>query len=138
MEAKSIGFENGETYFIPQIPLIPSDSNLPLKFKRKQFPVRLACSMTISKAQGQTFEKICVMLNNPVFSRVGFSSVKSFDSVTVVAPSEANDHPTPVDFLHRTRMLLAELMFAMCGNANYEPDDDIIPHKSSRKRMKIA
>ncbi|GBO13157.1 hypothetical protein AVEN_116905-1 [Araneus ventricosus] len=41
-------------------------------------------------------------------------------------PSEANDHPTPVDFLHRTWMLLAELMFAMCGNANYEPDDDII------------
>ncbi|GBN17008.1 hypothetical protein AVEN_74387-1 [Araneus ventricosus] len=28
--------------------------------------------------------------------------------------------------LHRTRMLLAELMFAMYGNANYEPDDDII------------
>ncbi|GBM20811.1 hypothetical protein AVEN_108259-1 [Araneus ventricosus] len=28
--------------------------------------------------------------------------------------------------LHRTRMLLAELMFAMYGNANYEPDGDII------------
>ncbi|GBO20795.1 hypothetical protein AVEN_127158-1, partial [Araneus ventricosus] len=26
----------------------------------------------------------------------------------------------------RTRMLLAELMFAMCGNANYEPDYNII------------
>ncbi|GBO38369.1 hypothetical protein AVEN_234020-1, partial [Araneus ventricosus] len=26
----------------------------------------------------------------------------------------------------RTRMLLAELRFAMCGNANYEPDDNII------------
>ncbi|GBO09295.1 hypothetical protein AVEN_200613-1 [Araneus ventricosus] len=26
----------------------------------------------------------------------------------------------------RTQMLLAELMFAMCRNANYEPDDDII------------
>ncbi|GBN31669.1 hypothetical protein AVEN_155368-1 [Araneus ventricosus] len=26
----------------------------------------------------------------------------------------------------RTRMLLAELMFAMCGNAYYEPDDNII------------
>ncbi|GBN54719.1 hypothetical protein AVEN_2026-1 [Araneus ventricosus] len=25
-----------------------------------------------------------------------------------------------------TRMLLAELMFTMCGNANYEPDDNII------------
>ncbi|GBN85732.1 hypothetical protein AVEN_222156-1 [Araneus ventricosus] len=40
---------------------------------------------------------------------------------------EANDHPTLVDFLHQdTDMLLAELMFAMCGNANYEPDDNII------------
>ncbi|GBN46909.1 hypothetical protein AVEN_57579-1 [Araneus ventricosus] len=40
----------------------------------------------------------------------------------------------------RTRMLLAELMFAMCGNANYEPDDNIILEstKSSRKQMKIA
>ncbi|GBN13337.1 hypothetical protein AVEN_39129-1 [Araneus ventricosus] len=28
--------------------------------------------------------------------------------------------------LHRTQMLLAELMFAMYGNANYEPDGDII------------
>ncbi|GBL89733.1 hypothetical protein AVEN_66457-1 [Araneus ventricosus] len=87
IEAKRIGSANGETYFIPRIPLIPSDSNMPFKFKRKQFPVR----MTINKAQGQTFEKICLMLNNPVFSHgqlyVGFSRVKSFDSVTVVAPS---------------------------------------------------
>ncbi|GBM64480.1 hypothetical protein AVEN_194238-1 [Araneus ventricosus] len=37
-----------------------------------------------------------------------------------------NDHPTPVNFLQRTRMLLAEGMFVMCGNANCEPDDDII------------
>ncbi|GBN00588.1 hypothetical protein AVEN_140706-1 [Araneus ventricosus] len=37
-----------------------------------------------------------------------------------------NYHPTPVDFLQRTRMLLSEGMFAMCGNANCEPDDDII------------
>ncbi|GBM69470.1 hypothetical protein AVEN_168313-1 [Araneus ventricosus] len=60
IEAKSIGFENGETYFIPQIPLIPSDSNMPFKFKRKQFPVRLAYSLTINKAQGQTFEKMFI------------------------------------------------------------------------------
>ncbi|GBM57399.1 hypothetical protein AVEN_59879-1 [Araneus ventricosus] len=46
--------------------------------------------------------------------------------IDIFSLGEANDHPTPVDFLHRTRMLLAELMFAMCGNANYEPDDDII------------
>ncbi|GBM65839.1 hypothetical protein AVEN_12894-1 [Araneus ventricosus] len=91
IEAKRIGSANGKTDFIPQIPLNPSDSNMPFKFKRKQFPVRLAYSMTINKAQRQTFEKICLMLNNPVFSHgqlyVGFSCVKSFDSVTVVAPS---------------------------------------------------
>ncbi|GBM70558.1 hypothetical protein AVEN_196262-1 [Araneus ventricosus] len=46
--------------------------------------------------------------------------------IDIFSLGEANDHSTPVDFLHRTRMLLAELMFAMCGNANYEPDDDII------------
>ncbi|GBN11573.1 hypothetical protein AVEN_246266-1 [Araneus ventricosus] len=51
---------------------------------------------------------------------------KATNSLAVDVESEANDHPTPVDFLHRTRMLLAELMFVMCGNANYEPDDDII------------
>ncbi|GBM54394.1 hypothetical protein AVEN_83003-1 [Araneus ventricosus] len=38
----------------------------------------------------------------------------------------SNDHPTPVDFLQRTRMLLAEGMFVMCGNVNCEPDQDII------------
>ncbi|GBM75312.1 hypothetical protein AVEN_126686-1 [Araneus ventricosus] len=38
----------------------------------------------------------------------------------------SKEHPTPVDFLQRTRILLAEGMFAMCGNANCEPDDDII------------
>ncbi|GBM34072.1 hypothetical protein AVEN_225598-1 [Araneus ventricosus] len=60
--------------------------------------------------------------------------------IDIFSLGEANDHPTPVDFLHRTRMLLAELMFAMCGNANYEPDDDIILESTQiiRKRMKIA
>ncbi|GBN61688.1 hypothetical protein AVEN_217224-1 [Araneus ventricosus] len=91
IEAKRIGSVNGETYFIPRIPLNPSDSNMPFKFKRKQFPVRLAYSITINKAHGQTFKKICLMLINPVLGHgqlyVGFSRFKSFDSVTVVAPS---------------------------------------------------
>jgi ATP-dependent DNA helicase PIF1 len=44
------GKEEGETVFIPRIPLIPSD--LPFNFKRFQFPMRLAFAITITKSQG--------------------------------------------------------------------------------------
>ncbi|GBN43702.1 hypothetical protein AVEN_96227-1 [Araneus ventricosus] len=66
IQAKSI--DGTETFLIPQIPFIPSQTNMPFKFKRMQFPIRLAFSMTINKSQGQTFEKICLVLNGPVFS----------------------------------------------------------------------
>ncbi|GBM39413.1 hypothetical protein AVEN_97029-1 [Araneus ventricosus] len=90
--AKKISADNNnESYLIPRIPLIPSDSSMPFQFKRKQFPIRLAFSMTINKAQGQTFDKICLDLTKPVFSHgqlyVGLSRVRSFDSVTVVSPN---------------------------------------------------
>jgi ATP-dependent DNA helicase PIF1 len=44
------GKGEGETVFIPRIPLIPSD--LPFHFKRFQFPMRLAFAITITKSQG--------------------------------------------------------------------------------------
>ncbi|XP_065674125.1 uncharacterized protein LOC136091069 [Hydra vulgaris] len=43
-------------HFLKQ--LAPSDSNLPFVLKRRQFPVRLAYSMTINKSQGQTFDRV--------------------------------------------------------------------------------
>ncbi|GBN97190.1 hypothetical protein AVEN_105284-1 [Araneus ventricosus] len=63
IQAKSI--DGTETFLIPRISLIPSQINMPFKFKRMQFPFRLAFSMTINKSQGQTFEKICLVLNEP-------------------------------------------------------------------------
>ena len=39
---------------IPRIELSPSDSLLPFKLSRRQFPIKLWFAMTIIKAQGQS------------------------------------------------------------------------------------
>jgi ATP-dependent DNA helicase PIF1 len=62
------GSHRDQEVLIPRIPLTPSDSTLPIKFTRLQFPVRPAFAMTINKAQGQTFEKVGIYLPQPVFS----------------------------------------------------------------------
>lgn len=63
------GQHHGKRVFIPRIPLSPSeDINLPFKFKRKQFPIRLSFAMTINKAQGQTILIVGIYLPEPVFA----------------------------------------------------------------------
>ncbi|XP_050335784.1 uncharacterized protein LOC126762782 [Bactrocera neohumeralis] len=48
----------GENVLLPRIPTITTD--VPIKFKRTQFPIRLAFAMTINKSQGQTLSLIGV------------------------------------------------------------------------------
>jgi hypothetical protein len=62
-----IGPAKGEIAFIPRILMIPS--NLPFSFKRLQFPVKVSFSITINKAQGQTFKYVGVDLRTECFSR---------------------------------------------------------------------
>jgi ATP-dependent DNA helicase PIF1 len=63
------GTHAGDRVFIPRIPLSPfEDLPLPLKFKRKQFLVRLSFSMTINRALGQTLPTVGVYLPEPIFS----------------------------------------------------------------------
>jgi hypothetical protein len=59
-----------EEVIIPRIDLICEETNMPFSFKRKQFPVIPAFAMTINKSQGQTFNKVGLMLHEPVFSHV--------------------------------------------------------------------
>jgi ATP-dependent DNA helicase PIF1 len=52
VEACVIDGFNFNTVLIPFIRLIPSDTNMPFKFKRRDFPICLASSVTINKSQG--------------------------------------------------------------------------------------
>ena len=82
-----MGANLGNTVLIPRIKLAPSDTNLPFVLERHQLPLRLAYSMTINKAQGQTFEKVGIYLPSPVFSHgqlyVAFSRARSMAAVKV-------------------------------------------------------
>ena len=81
------GTHSGQRALIPRIILAPSDTNLPFTLERRQFPVRLAYSMTINKAQGQTFDRVGIYLPKPVFAHgqlyVAFSRARSFHSIKV-------------------------------------------------------
>jgi ATP-dependent DNA helicase PIF1 len=57
----------GETVYIPRMDLVPSDSELPFKFCRRQFPISLCFAMTINKSQGQSLSKVGLFLPRPVF-----------------------------------------------------------------------
>ncbi|XP_065678231.1 uncharacterized protein LOC136093196 [Hydra vulgaris] len=79
------GVSAGKRVFVPRIQLAPSDSNLPFVLKRRQFPVRLAYSMTINKSQGQTFDRVGVYLKKPCFTYgqlyVACSRTRTFNSL---------------------------------------------------------
>ncbi|KAF0761304.1 Uncharacterized protein FWK35_00028789 [Aphis craccivora] len=69
------GCGNGKIVLIPRIPIILSD--LPFKFKRIQFPVKLAFAMTINKAQGQTLNVAGIDLSRSIAGSAK-SSVREF------------------------------------------------------------
>jgi ATP-dependent DNA helicase PIF1 len=53
---------------IPRIDLVTDNKQLPFQFRRRQFPVQLAYSMTIHKSQGQSFERMGIYIETPLFT----------------------------------------------------------------------
>ncbi|KAF4530354.1 hypothetical protein B566_EDAN018479, partial [Ephemera danica] len=121
------GPRSEELVFLPRISLQPSDTSLPFKFNRKQFPVRLSYAMTINKAQGQTFDRIGLDLEQAVFTHgqlyVALSRCKSLDSIIVkLASNETstkNVHPPgtvrilPSSFVGSPRYMQQQFQDAM-------------------------
>ena len=81
------GSHRGSVVLIPRIKLNPSDANIPFTLHRTQFPLRLSYSITINKAQGQTFDKVGIYLQQPVFTHgqlyVAFSRARALQNVRV-------------------------------------------------------
>ncbi|KAL3640090.1 hypothetical protein CASFOL_015058 [Castilleja foliolosa] len=62
------GAKAGEKVLLPRLNLTPSDTRIPFKFQRRQFPVMISYAMTINKSQGQSLSSVGLFLKNPVFS----------------------------------------------------------------------
>lgn len=82
VQAKVItGTKVGQRVFLHRVLLTPTDTRLPFKMRRRQFPLKVAFAMTINKSQGQSLERVGLFLSRPVFSHgqlyVAFSRVKS-------------------------------------------------------------
>jgi len=69
LEARVITGDNiGEKVYIPRFSLSPSDSRIPFKFQRRQFPISVYFAMTINKSQGQSLKQVGIYLPQSVFS----------------------------------------------------------------------
>lgn len=81
------GSAKGETVLISRIPIIPT--NLPFQFKRLQFPLKVAFSISINKSQGQTLKVAGIHLDTPCFSHgqlyVGCSRVSRAKNLYIYA-----------------------------------------------------
>ncbi|XP_015376581.1 PREDICTED: uncharacterized protein LOC107170881 [Diuraphis noxia] len=77
----------GKNILKPRITIIPKD--VPIQFKRIQFPIRLAFGMTINKSKGQTMSVCGLDLSTPCFSHgklyVAYSQVGKRSSLFVLA-----------------------------------------------------
>ena len=86
-------------------------SGLRFILRRRQLPIRLAFSMSIHKAQGQSLDRVGIYLNNPVFAHgqlyVALSRCTDSRNLRILLPPNSNRR-TPnivyrevIDWVHR-------------------------------------
>ena len=93
------GTSIGDQVLIHRMDMNPSDSKLPFKMNRRQFPVIISFAMTINKSQGQSLKNVGIYLPNPVFSHgqlyVALSRAKTLNGLKVLI-LDKNNKPTNV------------------------------------------
>ena len=101
LEVRLIGGEHdGEIALIPRITLTPTSSNadVTFKFKRCQFPVRLAFALSINKSQGQSVQYVGIDVRIPVFAHgqlyVALSRATASHNIRVLLPDDSTESIT--------------------------------------------
>jgi hypothetical protein len=88
---RAVKITTGEEVSIPRITIMQQIPQFPVPYVRCQFPLKLAFCLTINKAQGQTFEKVGVCLDEPVFAHgqlyVAMSRTRSFEKLRIYNPT---------------------------------------------------
>ncbi|XP_022162414.1 ATP-dependent DNA helicase PIF1-like [Myzus persicae] len=84
-KARILNVDAQDDIVVPAIPLTSSgEDDLPIIMRCVQFPVRLSFAMTINKSQGQTFDRVGLLLPSPVFTHgqlyEAFSRVRNTQS----------------------------------------------------------
>lgn len=82
------GSHPNQRVLIPRMDMNPSNSSMPFKMKRRQFPISLSFAMTINKSQGQSLRDVGLYLARSVFTHgqlyVALSRVRSMDGLKIV------------------------------------------------------
>ncbi|XP_031102074.1 ATP-dependent DNA helicase PIF1-like [Ipomoea triloba] len=97
VEAKIVGGHNaGNVVLIPRMSMTPTDTRLPFKFQRRQFPLILSYAMTINKSQGLTLTHVDLLLKKPVFVHgqlyVAASRISNSAGLKILIPNEGGDY----------------------------------------------
>ena len=110
IEAKrTIPVSSGEddVVLIPRIDMATEINDfLPVSWIRRQFPIKPAFALTINKSQGQTFSRVGVNLEKPVFCHgqlyVALSRVSNSKNLRVIFPLETEQsNPTTKNFVFK-------------------------------------
>lgn len=109
------GIARNTRILIPRIRLTYSGTILPFSFQRTQFPIIPAFAMTINKSQGQTFDKVAILLREPVFTHgqlyVAASRVRAFDGLRFyISDTSTQGHLSEDDRVFTKNIVYTEII----------------------------